>query len=644
VGDMKDVTGFLDSLNLELIVLSFPPLRHETNNDMNILIETIAPSLQIHYEHITLICPSASHTPVCIYSEIEAEIQAHSVTFNDHIIPVRLNNGDHDTDFSKSGGGFTIMAENLTVYTDNGISFPWGAGHDASVDFFVRTGPDNNGFHIDLSIVIPTTTTTIANAPFKLHVYGGNQSMGDNADTTYVWLQCGERRVLSTVIPIHNGFQHISLSWHTSGIIQIWVDGEMVGESIESVPERPEEGDVVFETSALHFVDGIREISNLHFSSVATSTCECKSGCPSHFYDDGSHGCIQCPENSITMSAGSISRSQCICMAGFVRDEENGGICIPEPNEYYGYNASELILRGFCEVTNGNNEIYASTNVSDIHGCDCSDECFDVSITSTGLRCCRNKCVMWPTSAYCNCQYDPITRKSYNKAYRTGELCSGYRCADGEKLAEGICIPCEVGSYQPMKVEAEAAPLTCKKCDTCNEGKYRAGCSVGNPGVCRTCTICDPNDVEVKQCDDISDTICSSSTDCAQFGVECPTGSYHAGCDPIIGEKGWCETCPVQTSADCPPGFFLNFLCTNGVGANKLSLQPNECLPCNRFKCDGIREQFPTARDCGNKGVGYQDTMLAETIICSGECTIATSRQWVKRPCQFSIVNATSPL
>lgn len=167
---------------------------------------------------------------------------------------------------------------------------------------------------------------------------------------------------------------------------------------------------------------------------------------------------------------------------------------------------------------------------------------------------------------------------------------------------------------------------------------------MGNPGSCQTCTICKPGDVEVTPCDDISDTVCSSGTDCRQFGVTCPQGSYHAGCDPLIGERGWCERCPIQDKTECGEDFFLNFECRYGEGdfTDKLSLVPNECLPCNQFKCAGVAEQFPMADDCGREGLGFERTKLAKEIVCTGTCKRPNGLQWIDRECQFSIAEPTT--
>ena len=185
------------------------------------------------------------------------------------------------------------------------------------------------------------------------------------------------------------------------------------------------------------------------------------------------------------------------------------------------------------------------------------------------------------------------------------------------------------------------APSSCEKCETCRDFYYRENCGVGSPGRCVACTRCKAGEVQIKQCDEVGDTICSNNTDCTKFGVHCEQGSYHAGCDPSIGEMGWCEECPIQEPSQCPTGFFLNFKCTNGkpisnnIPTRRQSLVPNECLPCNRFRCNEIGENFPLVEDCGNPNI--LTTMYAPTIECNGECTKPTARQWIERPCQYYI-------
>ena len=407
--------------------------------------------------------------------------------------------------------------------------------------------------------------------------------------------------------------------------------------------QAPQRGDIIFQSTGLRFTDGIREISSLHFASFTTEICECHSSCDQHSYHSAS-GCQPCPPHSGTISNGSISIDQCLCLAGYEHSDEDPDIaCVPVKVEIYEYSPEQLILNGFCQRQPGSSTCTADTGISlENKGCSCSDFCLfrNISDVKAGARCCRNKCVICVGAlgaSRCDCRYDMQSRRAYNRASVSGELCSGYRCAPGERSSQGLCVPCQTGTYQD-KVLNMASP-TCKTCRTCSDGKYLAGCGIANPGICRRCTICPSDQVEIRGCSEFSDTVCSNSRDCTQFGVECPQGYYHAGCDPAIGEKGWCERCPIQDANSCPDNYFLNFQCTNGaMNTSALSLVPNECVPCNRFKCNEPGDFYPSVSDCGSS---LFKSKYAPNIRCTSECTRPNVGQWIERVCQVHIANQT---
>lgn len=326
----------------------------------------------------------------------------------------------------------------------------------------------------------------------------------------------------------------------------------------------------MFRSTGLWFADGIREVSSLHFSSTTTEICECKSSCNKNSYDDGG-GCVECPAHSGTQNNGSFSVDQCLCVAEYECSDEDPAVrCVPVRVDIYEYNYAELILKGHCtkslEWITYRSCMTQTAARKELDGCSCDDSCLFWKPGMDELRCCRNKCTLCGASqdsrSLCNCQYDPVSMRAYNRASVSGELCSGYQCAPGEQSTMGMCIKCPKGRYQDES--RNMASEACKSCEPCSIGKYRAGCGMANPGACRRCTTCTSDQVETQPCSALSDTVCSSSTDCTKFGVQCPTGSYHAGCDPTIGEKGWCERCSIQHALECPSKFFLNFQCTHG--------------------------------------------------------------------------------
>jgi hypothetical protein len=179
----------------------------------------------------------------------------------------------------------------------------------------------------------------------------------------------------------------------------------------------------------------------------------------------------------------------------------------------------------------------------------------------------------------------------------------------------------------------------CQPCRTCLPGQFRIGCSGAHGGECVECTECGMGLTELINCSTDQDRICVNMTTCENTGASmreydsCSDGTYHAGCDTLIGEQGWCEACPIQHASECPEGFFLNFNCSKEI---PLSTVPNECLPCNRFECQH-RGTFPSINDCGLKN--DVNTMRAETVKCSQECSQAIGDAWIKRKCQYFLVN-----
>lgn len=646
--DFNKNVGFINEMNHKLSVVRLPPLAISQTNGISDVTTTIVPFLKLRYERIpALFCASAEYEHVCIYDKLI--LQPHTPTLNGHAIRVyyNVNNSQETDDFFTIGGDFTVVADDLLVYIESIQSgmfndttiLPWGAGQHAAIEFVVRTGPDDKGFRIDSVVEIPTDSGGMS-APFKLYIDAGNRSDYGFLDNAMLRLQYNEEIVVQAVLPLYTGFQHVRVAWFPSGDIQLWVEGVLVATEV-AYNQRPGYGNVLFKSRRLVFTDSIRELSSLHFSSTTSELCECKSTCRAVYYHNGEN-CVECPVNMKTLVSGAVSIHQCMCNNGFTRvnkDDPQYGCDVQDP-PLYEYNSTQLVKKGFCS----NDQL----DEADI-GCSCLDSCHTADPYKQELLCCRNKCSMFPDedSEYCDCRYNTTSMKSYNAAptSTSGALCAAFKCAAGQKSEMGECVPCGPGWYQPNA--GDFASETCSQCESCESaetGRYRDGCSVGNAGRCKSCTVCKEGEVTVKECDESGDAVCSQSTDCTQFGVECPDGSYHAGCDPKIGERGWCHVCPVQHATECPSGFFLNFECKYGIpdipGSDtirQLSRVPNECLPCNRFQCREEGAYYPTVNDCGNPD--YPRTLSAATIECTGECTEPTDSQWVERRCQFSIAN-----
>jgi hypothetical protein len=392
-------------------------------------------------------------------------------------------------------------------------------------------------------------------------------------------------------------------------------------------------------------------VSSIHFSTASADVCECKSACPFDTY--GEH-CLPCPNNTMTIYNRSIYSNQCVCKNGFhipianpfehpVQELEH---CVPDEYEpFTEYNATLHVKNGFCSAANGAGDTVLSMCVMplDSQGCRCDDQCF---FADTGEKpCCDNKCAVCPTNIgsndaeftrkACQCEWDWTLQKSVNKARAAGDdaYCDGYICGPGQRVHMGKCTPCEKGSWKG-NVSAESA---CAACEACEGNQYRTDCGGSNSGICVTCSHCEPGFIEVQHCTIDTDTVCVNRSTCEGIGFEmldCADGTYHAGCDLVTSELGWCEPCPVLEASECSPGFFLNFLCKGGA---LMSPVPNECLPCNRAVCPEPG-YFPTKADCGVQS--DPSTMIASGIECSSPCTDTSGAVYVERECQYAIASA----
>jgi hypothetical protein len=461
-------------------------------------------------------------------------------------------------------------------------------------------------------------------------------------------ISVGNNAFISTSLKMSTSFQHVRIVWRTvprSCVTEIWVDAEKVAET--KVWLFPYKGDVIIRSTILNFLDAFREVSNIHIGSTTADICECSSGCPMGYYGSD---CTQCPNNTRTYKSATIDVEDCICLVGYhrARDEYTDGddytsddySCVPDEKQpFTEYNVSQSLLRGHC-TEDLNFEGVCQITLWD-QGCSCHDDCVYAKLGEP--PCCRNKCSVCPDNnrenadiskqqPICECKWNATARRAYNVHRPSSNwdgLCSAAFCDIGEKRRDGICIPCEEGSWKEG-----IDPLTeCTKCQNCGPGKFRQGCALASAGGCVECTECAPGMTESVPCFGANDRKCVNMSTCEGIGEymrpNCSDGTYHAGCDPTTNEPGWCESCPVRNSTECPKGFFLNFNCTN---KKPLSITPNDCVPCNRYPCE-FRETFPSVSDCGEPTI--EDTMKAETIQCSQRCTQATGDVWVKRQCQY---------
>jgi hypothetical protein len=636
------IMELLIRINSHLDFVDIPRLNFVENGAISI---DILPLLEITYQRKRpLYCDMMNtgvteYTQSCLYDGLQ--LPAHSVTFNDHKINIETQ--------SKSLATKTILSDffDLTEFTlrqqDINIEKPpgaksyfvtwWGGGYDSEIQFFVRTGPDIAALMIDLRITIPWTLYNDLN----VHI-GYNDERGV---TLRMWTKFEEELIISTSLSMGMSFQHIRIVWRFSGkdvLFEIWVDAEMKEQRIGWVPF-PTKGDVVISSRMLHFFDAFREITNIHLASTTADICQCSSQCGVGYYGGN---CTKCPPFSRTISNGTVNEDDCVCVYGYTREDPNDpASCVRSTFiDLATYNISASLLKGFCTPSGNSFGEEAQCQGTDRKdGCSCKDDCIDA--TGDDPPCCRNKCAACPSADFCECMWDSTVRKVYNNRLLSREwdgLCAGAICDIGEFSDRGMCTPCPEHTYKP---ELSDTTTQCKPCAECALiGYFREACFGSSPGKCTECTTCPDGMKQATPCSSMHDRTCIINSDsCAGNGMflrgegDCVSGTYHAGCDPMIGEMGWCEACPVQDASECSEGFFMNFNCSNDT---PLSLTPNECLPCNRFECED-QGTFPSAIDCGDPD--KPETMRSETIKCSRTCSEPTGDVWIKRECQYFFVD-----
>jgi hypothetical protein len=651
----EQALGIIQSVNREFARLRIPPVSSMSNQ--LIFTQSVIPFLQLEYRTLPpTLCKSETYTKRCKYDGLT--LKAHEITFDNRTIRVYEDAGTQMSNFDTSSQ-FAIKYEDLiNLKTYNGYDIRnilWCQMNNCAMDFFVRTGPDMSSMTADINIAIHASPNK--NVKLYIAVSKGIGFLQESLDgerreglpnryvdelRTSMYLRIRTTATANSAVPLElslelpfsPGFQHVRLVWVAENSqIEVWIDGDLY--KSQPYRRRPQfqarYNAITITSKMLSFGDSVREISGMHFVSNSKEVCTCLSSCPYNTYGPV---CEPCPNNTITLFQNSTERAECLCTSTFHRNiEDDPDSCVAtEPIDIFTYNSTENLMKGFCTQSFAGQ--CDRTDVS-IDGCSCADDCFEA--VRPALLCCRNKCSLCPEKdprpgfGYCDCGWDPVALKSYNRALTSGDLCTGYMCAPGEYLSMGYCEPCPVNTYQD--VSTMAVDTGCKPCRACANGFFNEGCGPVHQGTCVACNQCEETGfMKLQECSKTEDAICSDTVTCGMIRDElnCADGYYHANCDTSIQQAGWCELCPVQSATDCDDGFFLNFECLN----TNISFTPNECLPCNRARCNEMN-MFPAPGDCGKRG--YPLTFLEETIQCSMACTPRGRDEFTERPCQFEM-------
>jgi hypothetical protein len=644
---------FIQRLNTEFITYRIPPVTLRGGGES--LAEDVVPSLGLTYRTIpSLIC--GTFNAVCVYDGLA--LGAHSVSVDKRTVkaaaPLDVTAtapfNFHALD-EFSVGPDTLRSHVSAPGGVDAVQRYWGSGYDCSLDFFLRTKSDKNEqLLVDLAITYPTTDGQGMSIVFRK--YWEDHTM------IAATVEFGGRRTVlfATYLTASTGFQHIRVALDVHADFRMWVDG------VQAHNEKLPAGDtthityhpffdpdiargVDFSSTPLPFLDGVREISSIHFASNRLDSCTCQSECAKHNYADtqGEGGCSACPQHTMTLEAYATSLDQCVCVSEFSRDDPADAFsCTYDPPVVYTYNAPQDKRRKHCMPAPGLNQQGECASVDllgdDQLDCSCLDSC--LTALPGDRLCCRNKCTVCPgSSSLCDCVWDAENQIAFNNASGTGgALCSGYMCAVGERVQAGRCVPCETNSYQDeVKGKAECSP-----CLACDPGFFRVGCGLGQQGACKRCTECEAPLIATGACGGISDTVCGDPGTCEALArdANCMEGEYYAGCDTSVLQSGRCEKCPVEEATDCPSGFFLDFKCLAGLDT---PIVPNQCLPCNRARCPGSDLLFPSPGVCGNKDTGKEHTMMEATMECTQMCNTPQDDEWLQKLCQWKRpVNATT--
>ena len=637
---------FLQRLNTEFIAYRIPPVKLRGGGGA--LAEDVIPSLSLTYRTVPpLVC--GSFNAICVYDGLA--LGAHSVSVDGRAVL-----GSHTAAAAAAAAPLDFHAlEAFSVGPDSlrsHVSLPggpdavqryWGNGFDCALDFFLRTRSELDGSPVDLVITYPTSNGKDMNIEFKEY--------WDGSDSILMRVTLGRRTPLfEAFVTASTGFQHVHVAIDVHAYFRLWVDGEPVGLATFITYPPSFDPDIArgvdFRSTPLRFLDGVREISSIHFASNRLDSCTCHSDCAVNHYarPEEAGQCAACPPHTMTLTTNATLLDQCVCVSEFTRvDPANASSCAYDAPVVYSYNATENKRRKHC-MPAGLNQLGECSVVDtflpapvpgggtgglDELDCSCLDSCL-TAVPGERL-CCRNKCTVCPgDTPLCDCVWDAESQVAFNNASGTGgALCSGYMCAVGERVQAGRCIPCETNSYQ----DKTRGTAECKPCMACDAGFFRAGCGLGSEGGCEKCTECELGLVSAGVCGGVSDSVCVDPGSCKEAANDagCRDGEYYAACDNLIGQTGFCEKCPVQHPTDCPSGFFLNFLCASGPGLST-PVVPNQCLPCNRARCPQ-ENVFPSPGVCGDRA--NEDTMMEASMVCTQTCNEPQADEWLQRLCQW---------
>jgi len=636
---------FVDRLNTEFVAYRIPPVTLQGGGEA--LAQDIVPGLSLTYWSVPPLICGEFHA-LCVYDELA--LAAHSVSVDGRVV---LNDAATAAFDFHALETFSIGPDVLRSHVsapggDDAVQRYWGGGFDCSLDFLLRTRSDKDGDDIHLEISYPTSQ----NFDIVLIFKGADADVETDGDELIqVWLGAGRRTPLMDpeeeplLITASAGLQHIRVTIDASAYFRMWVEGEQVGPPIYIT--HPPFFDphvargVTFFSPPLHFLDGVRELSAVHFASNRLDSCTCQSTCTEHHYADPSveGECLPCPDHTQTLMRNATSIDQCVCASQFSRKipDDPESCSYDEPVVVYSYEPVQDKKRKHCRPAVGNLEgecriVDLLSSATDELDCSCADSCLTAQPGLGELLCCRNKCTVCPgASPQCDCVWDAVGQIAFNNASGTGgALCDGYMCAVGERVQAGRCVPCEKNSYQ----SETTGTAECMPCLACDAGYFRVGCGLGQQGACERCTECEVGFQVKEQCGGISDTVCVDPGDCSDRAslAECGVGEYYAACDESSAQTGRCERCPIQEATDCPSGFFLNFLC--GVLGEDTPVVPNQCLPCNRAICPQESElYFPSPGVCGIPA--EPGTMMEATMECTQTCNSPQPDEWLQKLCQF---------
>jgi len=375
-----------------------------------------------------------------------------------------------------------------------------------------------------------------------------------------------------------------------------------------------------------------------------TSCEECAVG--KYGDTNGNRHCSECPQNSRSLSAGSVAVTDCKCLTGYTADSD-GEACSACPNGEYksvtGTSTCSLCPAGTSSEQGSSALVdcmclagYGGTS----HGAVCEVCGEDTYKVGVGI----GACTSCPVNSYSDSgsgRFDDCRCKTLEEMNDARE-CSQTQCRPGQyasstETVEGVdvvtCTACAKGGFQPSANFATGCPLClpgtysegtgARICEPCKPGTYAGGFESTSCNPCgggtyqdawaaSSCSRCFPGASSDGGSDASADCECLESHTLIPDGtacISCARGTYMSA--EGVGE---CLACPDGMTSDL--GSVAQADCRCLVGLKGLVDEDLVCL-----LCDPGKKQV--AGDCLECSTGFSSNdrrRCGRSVDCVSQC------------------------